>query len=66
MEFAIEAADSKITHHLRQLESVSVELKALLIYQLPCHQVFVVDCGEHTGVHSGIWYGCIQKHILGT
>ena len=65
MEFATETGENKIPHHLRQLESVSVESKALFIYKLPCHQVFVVDCGDHAWVHSGVWYGCIQKHILG-
>ena len=61
MVFVTEAADNNIPHHLWQLESVSVESKALLVYKLPCHQVFVVVCVEHTGV----WHGCIQKHILG-
>ena len=59
MEFATESGNNKIHHHLRQLKSVSMESKALLIYKLPCHQMFVVDYGDHTAVHSGVWYGCI-------
>ena len=71
MEFATEASDNKIPYHLRQLESVSMETKALLIYKLPCHQVFVVtvenilgynlECG--VAVFRYIFWGMSLIHI---